>query len=204
MAKSLTLEEARLLMNTSTFEGMISELSHAQALQVLKSLGAANEMRCTIDSLAKALLKDEDEEKMANGLYRNLNMLDVTDLWERSGKSYYGYQDPGDVAFEMLEACVLLYDKEIEKYRRLGLKAQEKACFRAIIFGLLRYEAEGNNEFRNWVPDDVSTIIDNEFYSWSKAHPETEISELKKEFDGYFEAPTLTIEEFRKLYSQVY
>lgn len=167
-------------MENLTYRQIISELSYHQMLSILESLGEDVSIRKRITELASGLLAQLNEDELADLLFERLNAINVVDLWESSGKGYYGYNDPVDVANDMLNDEVQPFRDEMLKYRRLGLKEQEEICFRAIVRGLLRYDKEGDNEFRDWVPDDPLDTVDNEFYEWHQEHPEVEMEKLKK------------------------
>jgi hypothetical protein len=167
----------------TAYSKIVTELNHPQALSILIALEDDAATRERIIELATECFSQVDEDTLADILFQRLNAIDVIDLWESSGKGYYGYDDPVDVAYEMLDETVQSSRDEMLKYRRLNMKKQEKICFRAIVRGLLRYGAEGSNEFRDWVSDDPYILADNEIYDWCAEYPEIKMEQLKKRFD---------------------
>jgi hypothetical protein len=147
---------------------------------ILTELSKDAGLSVRIAQLANGLIVQIDEDKMAQTLFNSLNALDVITLWESSGKGYYGYNDPTDVAFDMLDDVVEEHRREMRKFRTLGMAHEEEVCFRAILKGLSRYAEEGNNEFRDWAPDDPYTLIDNEIYDWCKTYPSTDETLLRE------------------------
>jgi len=161
------------------YKKIVTELSHPQALSILIALEDAA-VRERVIELATEFFSHVDEDTLADMLFQRLNAIDVIDLWESSGKGYFGYDDPVEVAFDMLDETVQPFREEMLKYRRLNLKEQEETCFRAIVRGLLRYDSEGNNEFRDWVSDDTFILVDNEIYDWCKEYPEIRREQIEK------------------------
>lgn len=158
------------------------ELSATQMLFVLDELSKDRQLRDRIDALSKSLLSRIDEEEMADRVFRRLNSIDVVALWEASGKDYFGgYNDPSEVAADMMDEAIRGFRSEMQKYRRLGMRPEEEVCFRAIIKGLQEYAEEGSNEFRDWVPDDPWDFIENELYDWCNAHPEADGIQLRND-----------------------
>jgi len=161
------------------YKKIVTELSHPQALSVLIAL-EDTAVRERVIELATEFFSHIDEDTLADMLFQRLNAIDDIDLWESSGDGYYGYADPVEVAYEMLDETVQPFRDEMLKYRRLNLKEQEEICFRAIVRGLLRYGTEGSNECRGGVPDDALILVDNEIYDWCKEYPEIRREQIEK------------------------
>ena len=136
--------------------------------------------------MAKAALSDVDADEIADEVFANLNSIQVEELWDNSGKSYGGYQDPTDIAFEMIENEVRHHIRKMEQYKSLGMKLEEKEYCKGIIIGLLRYGEAGNNEFRDWCPDDPYTVAENIIYDWENDHTIDEIEEVQAVYDSFF------------------
>jgi len=107
-------------------------------------------------------------------------------LWDNSGKTCGGYNEPTEVAFEMLEDEVRYYVRKMQQYNGLCMKAEEKEYCKGIISGLLKYGQDGNNEFRDWCPDDPYTIAENTIYDWKQDHSVEEIEEIQAVYDSFF------------------
>jgi len=164
----------------------IEALSREEAVGILLALCKDGDLAERISAMAKTSLAEVDADAIADKVFRSLNSIQVEDLWDNSGKTYGGYQEPTEVAFEMLEDEVRYYVRKMEQYNGLGMKAEEKEYCKGILSGLLKYGQDGNNEFRDWCPDDPYTIADNIIYDWKNNHTAKEIEEIQAVYDGFF------------------
>lgn len=166
----------------------VSALSHSAVQKILLDL-CNNDKSLTkrVIMMAKADLSDVDSDEVSDEVYARLNAIQIEDWWDNSGKTRYGYNEPTDVAFEMVEDAVDVFVSEMEKYKTLGMKKAEVEYCKGIISGLLRYGNEGNNEFHDAVPDDPYTIADNLLYDWEKYHSAEDFAEIKAVYDSCFE-----------------
>jgi hypothetical protein len=164
----------------------IEALSREASIEILLELCKDNALAERIVAMVKSDLSDVDADEVADEVFRSLNSIQVEDLWDNSGKTRWGYQEPTEVAFEMLEDEVRNYIQEMEKYYSLGMKREEKEYCKGIISGLLQYGQDGNNEFRDWCPDDPYTIAENIIYNWKQNHSAEEIEEIQAFYDSFF------------------
>jgi hypothetical protein len=164
----------------------INELSHDAAIKILIELCKDNVLAKRIKKMAKEFLSHIDVEAIADEVFDSLNSIDVEELWENSGKTRWGYQEPTEVAYDMLSAVIDDFIMDMNKYRRLGMKTQEKEFCKGIISGLLRYGQDGNNEFRDWAPDDPYTLADNVIYEWKGYYGQEAADELQEFHDSFY------------------
>ena len=165
---------------------LIEALSQKTLKMILLDLCKDSDLAERISLMAKAALAAVDADAIADEVYQSLNSIQVEELWDNSGKSYGGYQDPTDVAFEMIENEVRHYVRKMEQYNSLGMMLEEKEYCKGIIIGLLRYGDAGNNEFRDWCPDDPYTVAENIVYDWKNNHTTDEIKEVQAVYDSFF------------------
>jgi len=160
---------------------LIISLDYQSALKVLDALCDDPATAKRIRKMAMEILKGVNEEEIINDVYSALNAIDVHDLWRDSGKTYHGYNDPTDVAWDMLETAVWPYVQEVEKYHDLAMVKEEAVYCFAIVKGLFKYANEGGNEFQDWVPDGPETLADNIFEEWAERNPDAEKDRLREE-----------------------
>ena len=139
-----------------------------------------------IVEMARASLSGINYDEIADQVFRSLNAIMVEDLWDNSGKSHWGYQEPTDVAFEMLGDALHQFVAKMNQYRNLGMKKEEKEYCKGIVSGLLLYGQEGSNEFHDWVPDDPYTHVENILYGWKNCNTVEDIEEVQAVYDSYF------------------
>ena len=145
-----------------------------------------NDLAERIIVMAKASLSDVDAEEVADEVFSSLNAIQVEDLWDNSVRTRSGYQDETEVAYEMVGDALCYYSGKMAQYKNLGMKAEEKEYCKGIISGLLTYGEQGNNEFRDWVPDDPYTYAEEFLYDWKKDNTVDDIKEVQALYDSYF------------------
>jgi len=103
--------------NAAEDRALLQSLSWNQMYTILVELSEDAAISDRIFELAYEIIAHIDEDEMAKRLFNGLNSLDVVELWESSGEGYYGYNDPVDVAGEMLDSVVEGYRREMRKFR---------------------------------------------------------------------------------------
>ena len=180
------MDKHKMSDNGSSQLKFIEALNREAAIEILLGLCKDHDLLEHITAMAKASLSEIDTEAIADEVFRSLNSIQVEELWDNSGKTYTGYHEPTEVAFEMLEDEVRYYVRTMEQYNGLGMKAEEKEYCKGILSGLLKYGQDGNNEFRDWCPDDPYTIAENIIYDWKNNHMAEEIEEIQAVYNSFF------------------
>jgi hypothetical protein len=173
------------LMTKKKRNELLCGLTHEMAISVLSNLcnGDAGIAK-TVLEMVEAELRQVDADEVAKEVFYSLNALDVDELYDHSGKTRYGYHDPTDVAYEMTEGAIDPFVRDIEKYRKLGMKDAEKETCRGVLRGLLLYDAEGDNEFRDWIPDGASEFADDIIHAYGEHNSEADIADIKRELEA--------------------
>ena len=164
----------------------LQALSREGAIRILIGLCEDDALADRIIATPKMLLAEVDAEEIADEVFESLNSIRVEDLWDNSGKTRWGYRDTTEVAFEMIENEVLPYINKMEQFASLNMKREEKEFCKGILAGVLRYGAEGSNEFYDWAPDDPYTVAENIIYGWKMAHTAEDIEEIQSVYDSFF------------------
>jgi hypothetical protein len=81
----------------------------------------------------------------------------------------------------MLEDALLPYMHEMKDRHKLGFIDSERAYCVGIVAGLLRYDTDGGNEFRDWCPDDPCNLAEETVDEWAKQNPDCDQESLKRE-----------------------
>jgi len=177
------MEKAESIINQNEY---VTALSRDSAIRILLDLCKDNDLAKRIYTMAKAFLSDVDADEIADDVFDSLNAIEVEDLWDNSGNTRYGYQEPAEVAYEMLESALSNYMIKMAQYEELDMKKEEKEYCKGIISGLHKYATEGSNEFSDWAPDDTYTIIENILYDWKKCNTAEDIEEVQAVYDSFF------------------
>jgi hypothetical protein len=166
----------------------IENLNRTDMLTILSELCEDEALAAKISARAKELLVDVDAEEIESHIFNALNAIFIEELWENSGKDYFGvYHDETEVAYDLVEDAVSAPLRDMERYRELGMKETEKKQCIGIVAGLLRYGNEGTNEFHEAVPDDPYIIAGDVFEEWKEHNPPEEWGEVKAAFDRFVE-----------------
>jgi len=144
----------------------LDDLSGEDALRVLKDLCATDaELRTRILAGAKKVLSAVDCDGVAEDVFFSLDILDVEELWDRSGPHRHGYSSPDEVAVEMIEEALRPYQDRLEQYERMGMA--EQYCM-GVLKGIYRFEHESQTEFKDWSPDIPAECFGGILDDWRK------------------------------------
>jgi hypothetical protein len=165
-------------------EKLLDNLTHEMAVSILKKLYEDEEVRQKLINLAEAALQKIDADEIANDVFCELNMLDVQDIYNDSGSTYHGYVEPSELAHTMAEDAVEPFVRDIAKYRELGMKKEEMETCRGILRGLVKYENNGDNEFKDWIPDSIMQIAEDIVDEYGKHNTESDMASIKSEIEN--------------------
>ena len=133
---------------------LLSKLTDAQALQVLKRMASDDDrLARKIEIEAKRVLAAVDIDGVGDEVFCTLDMIDVQDCWDRAGSRHDGYTSPDEAAVELMEAELQPFVDQVKRYHKLDMLEQERDYCAGVILGLYRYEKESKSEFRNWSGD---------------------------------------------------
>jgi hypothetical protein len=133
---------------------LIEQLTPQQALSVIRRLAErGGSVAKAVVSEARKLLAAVDVDETADAVLFALDSIDIQDLWNRSGKSRYGYTSPDEAAVEILEQELEPFLDQVRRYRELGMTDQEKTYCMGVVLGLYRYDRESKSEFHEWAVD---------------------------------------------------
>lgn len=138
-------------------------LSDAEKAAILDELAAADpDVEGRAERAARSRLAEVEADDVANGVTAALLALDQDDLAAHSGRTRYGYVEPTEAAWSLLEAAVEPWLEDIT--RRAGVGLAEAA--RQLAFGsfeaLRRLDGHIRNDDRliSWAPDFCSETAD--------------------------------------------
>ena len=128
---------------------------------------------------AVKVAKDVDPDEIMDTVFDTLDMLDIDDMNGRAERTRYGYVEPWDAAWEMLEETLEPYIDEMRKSQKRALPAVAKAYCIGIVRGLLKYKNESASEILEWVVDAPGEFVDSVVKEWMEGNPsEEDIAEV--------------------------
>lgn len=111
-------------------------------------------LRETIRQEIERYLREVDSGSVAAAVQQELEALAVEDLWDRSGPSRYGYTDPAEETWVMIEEVVEPFVRKMERYQKLGMQEEAFSYCLGILEGIYAYGTESESDFKDWAPDD--------------------------------------------------
>lgn len=145
---------------------ILDSLTPDQALAVLELLAKDKDIKNKVEQIAKSYLAQVDVEETAKEVFMSLEALDVHDVWDDAGPNHYGgYQEPGEVAWDMAEGAIEPYLEQLKTYIQLKMLVQAKEYCRGIVRGIRDYQQKSKSEFKDWAGEDafsegINRVID--------------------------------------------
>ena len=164
---------------TSQKGNILAEIDSDMALEILKRLAKDNaDLKAKIEQTALDIMKGVDAEEVASDIFFCLDSLEVEDVWDHSGGTRDGYVDPTEYAWEMFEAELEPFLKEMRQYQRLSMHEEARNYCMGILIGIHKFEEEATTEFADWAvdaPHDFFTQVLDEWNSKCKRAEDIEI-----------------------------
>jgi len=133
---------------------LLSRLSPGEAGQVLaRILGAHPELRAEAEGIARSVLGEVSFEPVACDVEEAVRGIDLDALEGRAGAHSWGYTDPGDAAYQLLEEAVQPFVEDMKRHLSLGLEQEAFEICKGIILGLYQLKDDTGGEFLDWAPD---------------------------------------------------
>lgn len=137
---------------------IIQQISPQEALSILKILAEEDEtIAVKIEQIFREnILIDstiEDIDEIAESVCRDLEFIDVEDVWDNSGSTRDGYVDPDEYACSLYEDTLQEYLDELKRQKDLSTKDEVKYYCMGILKGIYLFETESSSEFKDWASD---------------------------------------------------
>ncbi len=152
MAKNKKRPEAKIRSTNKT--SVLDELRPEEAQSVLQLLLAAHrELRPEARQIAKSLLSEVEFEWVADDVEETVRDVGLDELGSRAGRHSWGYTEPSEAAWELLEECVSPFIEDIKRQLELGLDTEALEICKGVVLGLYRVRNEQGGEVLQWAPD---------------------------------------------------
>ena len=133
---------------------VLDRLRPEEAQTVLQRLLAAHsELRPEAQQIAKSLLSEVEFECVADEVEDAVRDVDLDDLGSRAGKHSWGYTEPGEAAWELLEERVSPFTDDLKRQSELGLEAEALEMCKGIVLGLYRIRNEKGDDVLQWASE---------------------------------------------------
>ena len=140
---------------TGRLPKLIDRLHAKEARWLLRELLLRHpELRDEAADLAEKNLRQVKPEDVAHDVEAMIRILDLDDLNRRAGPTRWGYTDPSDAAWEILQDAIQPYLDDLRRYLEMGLEEPAVAVCSGIILGLYQVEEKHEAELVScYAPD---------------------------------------------------
>ena len=133
---------------------VLEKLDGAEAASVLRLLLERHpELRSEAEAIGADVLSDVSFLPVADEVENAVLQFDYDDLNARAGRHSWGYVEPTEAAWELLEEAVAEFVDDMMRYLDLGLEKQAQELCQGILLGLYRVRHGGGNDVLGWAPD---------------------------------------------------
>lgn len=146
---------------------LLDKLDNAEAASVLRALlDRHSELRPEAEAIARDILAEISLFSVADDVESAVLQYDYDDLNGRAGSHSWGYVEPSEAAWELLEEAVEPFVGEMKRYLDMGLEDQAQQFCQGILLGLYSVRNGGNNDVLGWSPDFPAEAAGNALKAW--------------------------------------
>jgi hypothetical protein len=134
---------------------VLDRLNPGEAATVLRRLLAAHpDLVAEAEQIAISLLGEVSFESVAEEVEYAVRSVDLDDLNTRAGSHAWGYTEPSEAAWELLEEAVAPFLEDMQRQIELGLETEALEICKGVVLGLyrLRKETKGDGLI-GWAED---------------------------------------------------
>jgi len=145
----------------------LERLQAWEAHHVLRELVSGRpEVAQLAEEIARALLNAVSCEQVAQDIEDSVRSLDIGDL--DSGPTPFGYTEPVDVAWEVLDATVQPFVEDLKRHVELGLEAEALEICKGVLLGLYRLRDDESHDVLGHAPDFPDEAAGDALATWRR------------------------------------
>lgn len=122
-------------------------------LTVIRLVAAHPELLAEVEAIARSVLGDVSFESIADEVEDAVRQLTLDDMNGRAGKHSWGYVEPTEAAWELLEEAVEPYVEDMKRKFGAGLESEALVLCQGIVLGLYRLRDPAASDFLAWAED---------------------------------------------------
>jgi hypothetical protein len=146
---------------------VLDRLDPWEAGAVLRRLLAAHpNLETEAEQISKSLLEEISLEVVADDVEDALRSLHLDDLEGRAGRHSWGYTEPSEAAWELLEAAMNPFLEDMKRRMELGLEAETVEVCKGILLGLYGARGEQADTVVGWAPDFLEETAADTVQAW--------------------------------------
>jgi len=150
-----------------TLGPLLDRLKPGEAATVFRRLLKAHpDLSSEADEIARSLLRQLEYEDVAAEIEDEIRALDYEDLNARAGSHKWGYVEPSEAAWEILEETVEPVLDDMKRHIELGLEAEALEICKGMGLGLYRPSEREGGDVLGWAPDFPAEAAGNALEFW--------------------------------------
>jgi len=135
-------------------QGVMGRLTDGESSLVLRTLLERHQtLRKEAEKLATEIVSVPSCEDVASEVADAVTSLDIQELNGRAGATRYGYTEPTDAAWQLLEEAVEDFLADMKRRAELGLTDAAITMCRGIVTGLYATRSTTSDGPLGWAPD---------------------------------------------------
>jgi len=151
----------------SAVHPLLERLKPGEAASVLRRLLEAHpNLSSEAEEIARWLLHQVTYEDVAQQIEDEIRALDYDDLNGRAGRHEWGYVEPAQAAWEILEETVEPFLDDMKRHRELGLEAEALEILKGMLLGYYRLSERKGGDVLEWAPDFPAEAAGNALEIW--------------------------------------
>ena len=145
----------------------VERLKPEEATAVLRHLLEVHpELAGETEEIARALLQQVDYEDVAAEIEDEIRALDFKDLNARAGRHEWGYVEPAQAAWEILEEALEPFHEDMKRHLRLGLETEALEICKGLVLGCYRLSERAGGDVLGWAPDFPAEAVGHALEVW--------------------------------------
>ena len=104
-------------------------------------------------AVAKEMIDDVSVEAVAEDVVDLVTSIGLEDLDSRAGKHSWGYVQPGEAAWELLEESIEGVRDDMRRWLQAGMGRPAERICQGIVLGLYRVRSTNSDGALGWAPD---------------------------------------------------
>ena len=133
---------------------ILSHLGPAEGAHVLSELLRRHtSLRKEAYDIAKDLLDNISVEAVADEVADLVTAIGLEELGSRAGKHSWGYVEPGEAAWELLEESIENLRNDMKRRFEVGMEQGAEEICQGIILGLYSVRNTNSDGAHDWAPD---------------------------------------------------
>lgn len=146
---------------------LLDQLQPGEAALVLRRLLAGHpELLPEAEEISRSTLGGVSFESIASQVEDSIRQLDLDDLNGRAGRHSWGYTEPTEAAWELLEEAVEPFVEDMKRHLTLGLDKEAFEICKGIVLGLYQCRSASGDEFLGWAEDFPAEAAGNAVSEW--------------------------------------